>query len=420
MTSEINTGVLLEQKLQDLILDEELEHLEDLLAEFNLFDVLKIERREPQHSALLGWLLNPKGSHGLRDYFLRRFLSAAAAKAHDEGISGVTPVDVDGWQLTNMDVATERHNIDILLISQDDEFACIVENKIGASEHSNQLNRYLTVVEREYEGLVPFPIFLTPDGIEPESESDAERYVALGYEEVASLVDRTLKTRGSTISASVAGFLEQYALTLRRHVMTTTNDNIDALALQIYQNHREAIDLIIRAKPAFEARGWDILDSTMAQHERFFQPDINSKWYHRFYAPELEEISDLHEGNGWTTSGRMLLFEVKYRERVLGMVLGPGPESTRRRLYGLTLTTDAVPDVKMRRTKKLSGTWHTLYSCSLLDKGGSAEPDYELGKHQVDLAVRSFLDKDYWPLVNAIREEFGLPPAPSLNQLPVL
>ena len=63
-----------EEALQRLILDGDLERLEDLLAEFNLFDVLSIARQETQHSAFLAWLLDPRGSHGLRDYFLRGFL----------------------------------------------------------------------------------------------------------------------------------------------------------------------------------------------------------------------------------------------------------------------------------------------------------------------------------------------------------
>ena len=121
--------------LQQLMLDEDLEHLEDLLAEFNLFDVLKIERRELQHSAVLAWLLDATASHGLQDYFLRRFLTAAAAKAQDDAITNTKPLHVDAWELASVEVATERHNIDVLLIGNDDEFVCIVENKIGASEH---------------------------------------------------------------------------------------------------------------------------------------------------------------------------------------------------------------------------------------------------------------------------------------------
>ena len=75
MSTSLPSGVTPKQALQDFLMDEDLERLEDLLAEFNPFDVLKVERRETQHSALLAWLLDPRGSHGLRDYFLRRFLS---------------------------------------------------------------------------------------------------------------------------------------------------------------------------------------------------------------------------------------------------------------------------------------------------------------------------------------------------------
>ena len=191
----------------------------------------------------------------------------------------------------------------------------------------------------------------------------------------------------------------------------TTNDNIDALALQIYDKHREAIDLIIKAKPAFEAKGWSILDSAMERHERLFRSDFDNRLQHRFYAPDLEDIPELHQGNGWTKSGRMLLFEVKYRERALVLMLGPGPEPTRRRLYELSQDPDAVPDVSMRRTQKLNRIWHTLYRKPLLGKDGSSEPDYEQGRSQVEAAIATFIDQDYWPLVNAIRAKFNLPPA---------
>ena len=403
------------EALQALVLDSDLERLEDLLAEFNLFDVLKIERRELQHSALLAWLLDPRGSHGLRDYFLRRFLSEAAASASERGMADVTPLDVDGWKFGDIEVATERHDIDVLLIDVTDGFVCLIENKIGAGEHSGQLSRYLETVEREYEGLSPFPIFLTPDGVEPESEDDVERYVPLDYGTVADLIERTLRTRGSTISTSVAGFLEQYARNLRRHVLDTT-DNIDELALQIYDNHRAAIDLIIKARPALEAKGWDVIDAAIEQYAPSLRADFHNKSYHRYFSPELDEIPDLKDGSRWTKSGRMLLFEFKFRERVLVMMLGPGPEQTRRRLYEL-VQNGGVPGVDMRRARNLSKTYHTLYSKPLLGKGSSSQPDYEKSRPQVERVIAEFFENDYWPMVNAIRREFGLPPS-SIPSMP--
>ena len=397
------------EALQKLVMDEDLQRLEDLLAEFNLFDVLKIERREPQHSALLAWLLDPRGSHGLRDYFLRRFLSMAAAEAHDRQITGVTPLDVDGWQLGNVEVATERHNIDILIVDEQDALVCIVENKIGSSEHSDQLSRYLDTVSHEYENLTALPIFLTPEGIEPESDFDSSRYVPLDYGKVATLIDRTLQTRGSTISVSVAGFMEQYARTLRRHVLNTT-DNVEELALQIYNNHRDAIDLIINARPTAEAKGWDLIDSTIDSYSPLLQPDFHSKWYHRFFAPGLEEVPELSYGSGWTESSRLLLFELRYKSRRLNLIIGPGPEETRQRLYDLAQKDSGVSGVALRKTTNLSKSFHTVYSKLLLSPDGGELPDYEKGRTQVEYAIKTFFKEDYWALVNTIRTEFGLSP----------
>ena len=316
----------------------------------------------------------------------------------------------------DIEIATERHDIDVLLIDVTDGFVCLIENKIGAGEHSDQLSRYLETVEREYEGLSPFPIFLTPDGVEPESEDDVERYVPLDYGTVADLIERTLRTRGSTISTSVAGFLEQYARNLRRHVLDTT-DNIDELALQIYDNHRAAIDLIIKARPALEAKGWDVIDAAIEQYAPSLRADFHNKSYHRYFSPELDEIPDLKDGSRWTKSGRMLLFEFKFRERVLVMMLGPGPEQTRRRLYEL-VQNGGVPGVDMRRARNLSKTYHTLYSKPLLGKGSSSQPDYEKSRPQVERVIAEFFENDYWPMVNApIRGEFGLPPS-SIPSMP--
>ena len=394
------------EALEQLVLDEDLERLEDLLAEFNLFDVLKVERREPQHSALLAWLLDPRGSHGLGDYFLRRFLSEAALAARERGIGEVTPLSVDGWKLDDIEVATERHRIDIMLIAEADEFVCLIENKIGTGEHSNQLGRYLSTVEREYEGLNPFPIFLTPDGTEPESEEDATRYVPFEYGKVADLMDRTLKTRGSTISAGVAGFLAQYARTLRRYVMNTT-DNIDELALQIYSKHQAAIDLIIRAKPALEARAWNVIDGAIAQHAPKLKPDYHTKAYHRYYAEELEDLPALKGGSGWTKSNRILLFEAKYYTGRLVLIIGPGPEATRRRIYDLVQKESGVPGVAMRRASQLSRVHHIVYSIPLLGKSGSSAPDYDNGHSQVEQAIANFYTNDYPRLVGALRAELA-------------
>ena len=39
-----------------------------------------------------------------------------------------------------------------------------IENKVGSHEHSNQLNRYRNILEKEYPDYNRMLVFLTPDG----------------------------------------------------------------------------------------------------------------------------------------------------------------------------------------------------------------------------------------------------------------
>ncbi len=58
-----------------LVDNTELEELSARLSIFNIFGVLRIEKAEIRHSNVMAWLLDPQGSHGLGQAFLRRFLS---------------------------------------------------------------------------------------------------------------------------------------------------------------------------------------------------------------------------------------------------------------------------------------------------------------------------------------------------------
>ena len=232
--------------LRALRRDPDLKRLEELLGEFNLFDVLNIWHLESQHSWVIAWLLDPRGSHGLNDYFLRAFLTQAASTAQYRGAPVPSPDDVAGWRFSSVEVARERFYMDILALSEDDHLACIIENKIFSHEIPGQLQWYLETVRKTYPSLTPFPIFLTPDGREPLEERDRKCYVPFGYGQVADIIDRTLGACGPTISAPVYSFLEQYTRTLRRHILDAPTD-IDELAFRLYVNHRDALDLILKA-----------------------------------------------------------------------------------------------------------------------------------------------------------------------------
>ena len=411
-----------ELDLQTLILDPNLERLKDALAEFNLFDVLGIARSELQHSAFLSWLLRPNGSHGLRNYFLRRFLSEATQTARSLGIDAPTPFDVDGWALDDIRVVTERQlgtgrgRIDILVVGESDGFVCLIENKIDSGEHSGQLSRYLNTVEREYDGLTSLPVFLTPEGVAPEKGKDAERYVPLGYGNIERLIERVLETRESTISASVQTFLSQYKRTLGRHIVSTP-DNIDELAYRVYANNRAAIDRIIRAKDLPGTLNMDGAIEAVAQHAPDLKPDTHTPVnIRRFYPASLEGIPALREGNGWTPSGRMVLVELVHQPKrrivQIALTLGPGPVETRERLIKRAKSTGS-PFRSFHISAAMKGRYSHVYRKGIL--GPRTYDPFKLEQAQIimEKGVAEFYQKDYFPLVNAIRREFGLEPVPS-------
>ncbi len=98
----------------------------DKPSELNFFK--KIHITEPQHSRILGDLLNPFGSHNEGSVFLKLFFD-------------ILKIDYEDKEIWNVTVETERFDIRIATKSLDK--IIIVENKSnGAEDQPNQLYRY--------------------------------------------------------------------------------------------------------------------------------------------------------------------------------------------------------------------------------------------------------------------------------------
>ena len=139
--------------------NQDLEKLEALLAEFNVFEALGAVRQELRHSDFLSFLLDPAQNHGLGDVFLKRFLKRVLADASD---SPVSPIEIDVADLRSAVVRREWRRIDILIHDEESRLVVAVENKILSGEHSDQLARYRRTVTYEFPGHRAVYIFLTP------------------------------------------------------------------------------------------------------------------------------------------------------------------------------------------------------------------------------------------------------------------
>jgi hypothetical protein len=108
---------------------------------FNVFQVLRMEHDETHlHSALLGELLNPKGSHGLGSEPLCLFLKEVCKDALSDFDMDKAQVYIEYSIGQINEEHTEGGRIDILIM--DGVRRIVIENKIYAADQQNQLLRY--------------------------------------------------------------------------------------------------------------------------------------------------------------------------------------------------------------------------------------------------------------------------------------
>ena len=245
--------------LESLVVNNrELEKLEALLAQFNIFESLGAVRHELRHSDFLAFLLDPNQNHGLGDEFARRLLQGVLMSAGKQQLS-VTPIDLDVWDLSSLVVQREWQNIDILLLVETRKLAVIIENKIGSVEHSNQLQRYRETVLRQYPDWKLLSLYLTPDGDTP---SDGN-YTATSYPTICEIVEQLADRRSSTLGADIRTLMTHYTQMLRRHILTESP--IAQLCRDIYKKHKAALDLIYEHRPDQQAAVRELLEGLIAR-----------------------------------------------------------------------------------------------------------------------------------------------------------
>jgi hypothetical protein len=223
------------------------------------------------------------------------------------------------------------------------DWACVVENKIGSGEHSNQLERYEQNLRRLLPGKERFGVFLTVGGAEP-NESAGGFFRGWSHVDLACILRKITAQKSEWLSPKQRLLLEDYDLNLQLHVMNE-GPLIDA-ARKLWKEHAAALDFILQHRPdpsrqVLQAlkeevtnRGW-MLGSTEGRFVRFLTPALHAV------------IPRNGDGRGWT-GGEAFLFEFLVQPHSLAnphthrlkfrTVLSPcGPENrpTRDRLFAL-------------------------------------------------------------------------------------
>ena len=169
----------------------------------NIFKVLDIGHLENYHSNMLAWLFDVNGGHHAGSVYFRNIVNRFSKEMYDL-------VDME-WELFNVyrefpvENDEKKGFIDIFCISEEKKCIICFENKIGSSEHSNQLQRYADFIEKEYceKGYKALFVYLTPSG---ETPSD-NRWKKMNYRD---LYDITCTAVKNIVDDKIKGIAEDY------------------------------------------------------------------------------------------------------------------------------------------------------------------------------------------------------------------
>ncbi|AFC26132.1 hypothetical protein SGRA_3407 [Saprospira grandis str. Lewin] len=204
---------------------------------FNIFETLKLHKKEVRlHSSILAEFLNPSGTHGQEDKFLRLFLEQESIQNFD---SKSAIVEVEKFAGFLNDDKTEGGRIDIVITDADNK-RIIIENKIYAEDQKNQLLRYhnFDPTARLY--------YLNLFGEDPTDRSlDSENYKIISYKHDIILWLESCRKEAVAlpiIRETIAQYINLLKRLTNQTSITTMKDDIKELIIK-NPEYAEAIDL---------------------------------------------------------------------------------------------------------------------------------------------------------------------------------
>lgn len=210
---------------------------------FNIFTVMGMESNEVKtHSSIIGELLNPKGSHGLKEIplniFLQQVIKPLLEENNNELFTKHFDFDFENTKSYIEDFAgkinedkTEGGRIDIVI--KDNKKAFLIENKIYADEQTNQLIRY-----KKFYPNAPI-IFLTLFGSDAKTATDLEinkDYFIISYEEhVLKWLEECLKE--AVKYPMLREVIRQYINLVKKLTHQTINQELKKEIMELIKNN---------------------------------------------------------------------------------------------------------------------------------------------------------------------------------------
>lgn len=231
---------------------------------FNVFSILDLQSYEVRtHSAFIGELLSPTGSHGCNDKLLAAFLKSVPALADFVFNTKNAEVTLEASIGTTNKTMTEGGRIDLLIKSGNK--VIVIENKIYADDQKNQMKRYQNFCQQYDDYRL---LYLNLDGIEPSEDS---------------IVDMVLDEDYHIISYSedILYWLEQCKKVCKNRMLVLSSivqysNLIKELTNQMNDNTEKELMSLLSSKDNMEKTAI-ILDRYQELKDKFFEEQFVKK-----------------------------------------------------------------------------------------------------------------------------------------------
>lgn len=169
----------------------------------DMLSIIGRARYEAHHSAMLAWLLDPLGKHGLGATLLASLLRLCGVVDRPD-LHRARPA---------LEVQRSDTRADIVVFATG--ATLVIENKVNAGEQERQCDRLY-----EHFGIDPGAVFLflTPTGRAPDTATGTCRdvWVRLSYKDLMRQIDEALRNPEANAGASGRLTAMNYLMTLRR------------------------------------------------------------------------------------------------------------------------------------------------------------------------------------------------------------
>lgn len=371
----------------------ELERMEELSNQFNIFEAVGFTNQEERHSNFLAFLLKPRADHGLGDLFAKRLLKQVLQ--HPDAPAFPSPLEVESWDLGEVSILREWKRIDILLLDKRNRLAVIIENKIWTDEHSGQLTRYHNAIRQRYPDYWIVALYLSPFG----GESSHPAYLPVSYRTVCEILEEFAESRESVLNAEASTLITHYTRMLRRHIVG--DSEIVRLSRQIYRKHQRALDLLYKHLPDPRKETFDVLTSLIKDESRLTYKNGTADGAYIWFRPREWKGSNLDkssEPNGFVS----FQFINRPDELYLRLHVRPGDDVKRQKLYEMALKYESlfrdweIPE-QGREMKFYGRTFLTPQFCE--------DATDEERERQVRKQWKDFLENDLPRINAALRQE---------------